>query len=82
MQIKIEKDIPLPTRATYKRRTTEKYPELRQLEVSESFTVTIGAPALSNHTRRVAKDTGRKFVVRPVLNSVGEDVGARVWRVA
>ena len=75
MTIKIEKNIPMPTRATYKPRT-EKYPELRQLEVGDSFAVPIKVPALYNHARRVAKDTGRKFIVRP------EGEGSRVWRKA
>ena len=72
MTIKIEKNIPMPTRAA----RAEKYSELRQLEVGDSFMVPISAAALSNHTRRVAKDTGCKFVVRPVPG------GTRVWRKA
>ena len=75
MSIKIEKNIPMPTRAASKPRA-EKYPELRQLEVGDSFMVPISAAALSNHTRRVAKDIGCKFVVRPVPG------GTRVWRKA
>lgn len=75
MAIKIEKNIPLPTRAAYKPRG-EKYPELRQLEVGDSFVVPISVAALSTHARRVAKDTKRKFVVRP------EGEGSRVWRKA
>lgn len=69
--IKIEKNVPLPTRTSGPR--AEKYP-LRELEVGESFYVDIKAPALSSHARRVAKDTDRKFVVRP------EGEGSRVWR--
>ena len=79
MSIKIEKNIPLPTRAASKPRA-EKYPELRQLEVGDSFFVPIGTAALSGHARRVAKETGRKFVVRSVIDSAGADRGARVWR--
>lgn len=75
MAIKIDKNIPLPTRAANKPRA-EKYPELRQLEVGDSFVAPIGVPALASHARRVAKDMGRKFVVR------AEDKGARVWRKA
>lgn len=75
MSIKIEKNIPMPTRAASKPRA-EKYAILRQLEVGDSFAVSIKAPALANHARRVAKDTGRKFVVRP------EGEGSRVWRKA
>ena len=75
MSIKIEKNIPMPTRAASKPRA-EKYPELRQLEVGDSFMVLISTAALSNHARRVAKDTGRKFLVRP------EGEGSRVWRKA
>lgn len=71
--IKIEKNIPMPTRAVHKPRD-EKYPELRQLEVGDSFIAPVGVAALSNHTRRVAKDTGRKFIVR------SEGDGSRVWR--
>ena len=79
--IKIEKNIPLPTRAARKPRA-EKYPELRKLEVGDSFVVPIGASALANHARRVAKDTGRKFLVRTVIDKTGADLGARVWRKA
>lgn len=80
MEIKIEKNIPLPARAGSKPRA-EKYAALRQLEVGESFMVPIGAPALANHARRVGKDTGRKFVVRPVIDEKSRaDLGARVWR--
>ena len=75
MTIKIEKNIPMPTRAASKPRA-EKYPELRQLEVGDSFVVGISAAALGTHARRVAKDTGRKFIVRP------EGEGSRVWRKA
>jgi len=75
MSIKIEKNIPMPTRAA-------KYPELRQLEVGDSFMVPIGASALANHARRVTKDTGRKFLVRTVVAQAGAERGARVWRKA
>lgn len=81
MSIKIEKNIPMPTRAASKPRA-EKYPELRQLEVGDSFMVPIGASALANHARRVAKDTGRKFLVRSVIDKTGADLGTRVWRKA
>ena len=81
MSIKIEKNIPIPGRANGKARG-EKYPELRQLEIGDSFAVTIGVSALSNHTRRVAKETGRKFLVRPVTEKAGAKSGARVWRKA
>ena len=75
MSIKIEKNIPMPTRAASKPRA-EKYPELRQLEVGDSFMVSISTAALSNHARRVAKSMNRKFIVRP------EGKGSRVWRKA
>lgn len=75
MTITIEKHIALPPRAVNKKRT-EKYPELRQLEVNDSFVVNIGVPALSTQARRVAKELNRKFVVRP------EGEGSRVWRKA
>jgi hypothetical protein len=82
MTVKIEKNIPLPTRAVSKPRA-EKYAALRQLEVGDSFMVGIGAPALASHARRVAKDTGYKFVVRPVIDEkTRADLGARVWRKA
>ena len=75
--IVITKNIPLPTRAAYKSRTkVEKYPELRQLEVGDSFAVPIKPAALSTHARRVGKEIGQKFIVRP------EGTGARVWRKA
>ena len=79
MPITIEKTIPLPTRATHKHRD-DKYPELRQLEVGDSFMVRIATSTLASHGRRVAKDTGRKFLVRAVLDSAGAEQGARVWR--
>lgn len=75
MTIQIEKNIPMPARAVNKPRA-EKYSELRILEVGDSFMVPIGASALWNHARRVGKETGRKFVVRPEGN------GSRVWRKA
>jgi hypothetical protein len=75
MTIQIDKNIPIPARAVNKPRA-EKYSELRVLEVGDSFMVPIGVTALSNHTRRVGKETGRKFVVRPEGN------GSRVWRKA
>lgn len=74
MAIKIEKNIPLPTRNQKLR--AEKYGELRQLEVGDSFAVPISVQSLSNHARRVAKETNRKFVVRV------EGDGSRVWRKA
>ena len=81
MTIKIEKNIPMPTRAASKP-LAEKHPELRQLEVGDSFMVPIGASALANHARRVAKDTGRKFLVCTVVDQAGAERGARVWRKA
>ncbi len=73
--IKIDKHIPLPTRAGQTVRA-EKYAVLRQLEVGDSFAVPIGKAALAAHARRVAKETGHKFVVR------SEQQGSRVWRKA
>jgi hypothetical protein len=49
---------------------------LRQLEVGDSFAVPIGRAALAAHARRVAKETGRKFIVRD------EEGNSRVWRKA
>lgn len=72
MTIKIDKNIPLPVRASYKR--PEKYPEIRLLEVGDSIAVPITSQMLYIHGRRVAKDTGRKFVVRTEAN------GSRIWR--
>lgn len=76
MTITIEKNIPMPTRAA----RAEKYSELRQLEVGDSLMVPVGAQALANHARRIAKETGRKFTVRAVIGQDGADLGARVWR--
>lgn len=81
MTIQIDKNIPMPARAVNKPRV-EKYSEMRALEVGDSFMVPIGAPALWNHARRIGKDTGRKFVVRPVLDDSGASIGSRVWRKA
>jgi len=72
--IKIDKHVPMPTRA--KKVRVEKYAVLRQLEVGDSFAVPIGKAALSAHARRVAKETGRKFIVRD------EEGNSRVWRKA
>jgi len=72
--IKIDKDVPMPARTKSAR--TEKYAVLRQLEVGDSFAVPIGRAALAAHARRVAKETGRKFIVRD------EEGNSRVWRKA
>ena len=70
MEIKIEKNIPLPLRPR-----SDKYP-LAQLEVGDSFFAPIGAAALAAHARRFGKANQRKFIVRP------EGDGSRVWRKA
>lgn len=80
MSINIEKHIPMPKRAPYTRRRVEKYPELRQLKVGDSFMVPIADTTLRMHTRRVTKETGSKFVVRSVVNDAGAAIGSRVWR--
>ena len=80
MSIIIEKNIPMPERAPVARRRAEKYPELRQLEVGDSFMVPIADTTLRVHTRRVTKETGSKFVVRSVVNDAGDVIGSRVWR--
>lgn len=80
MSIIIEKNIPMPKRAPFVRRRVEKYPELRQLEVGDSFMVPIADTTLRVHTRRVTKETGSKFVVRSVVNDAGAAIGSRVWR--
>lgn len=82
MSINIEKNIPMPKRAPYVRRRVEKYPELRQIEVGDSFMVPIADTTLRMHTRRVTKETGSKFVVRSVVNDAGDVIGSRVWRKA
>jgi len=80
MSINIEKNIPMPKRAPFVRRRVEKYPELRQLEVGDSFMVPIADTTLRVHTRRVTKEIGSKFVVRSVVNDAGDVIGSRVWR--
>ena len=80
MSIIIEKNIPMPKRAPIARRRVEKYPELRQLEVGDSFMVPIADTTLRMHTRRVTKETDSKFVVRSVVNDAGDVIGSRVWR--
>ena len=80
MSINIEKNIPMPKMAPVARRRVEKYPELRQLEVGDSFMVPIADTTLRMHTRRVTKETGSKFVVRSVVNDAGDVIGSRVWR--
>ena len=79
MSINIEKHIPMPKRAPYAQRA-EKYPELRQLEVGDSFMVPIADTTLRMQTRRVTKEIGSKFVVRSVVNDAGAAIGSRVWR--
>jgi hypothetical protein len=81
MTIQIDKNIPMPVRAVNKPRV-EKYSELRLLEVGDSFMVPIGATALANHTRRIGKELGRKFLVRSVIDTNGVVRGSRVWRKA
>ena len=80
MSINIEKNIPMPKRAPVARRRVEKYPELRQLEVGDSFMVPIADTTLRMHTRRVTKETDSNFVVRSVVNDAGDVIGSRVWR--
>ena len=70
MQIKIDKDIPLPTRVNNSH--GHKYP-LAQLNVGESFFAPVKPSAIYAYIRRV-NDQDRRFVVRP------ENDGARVWR--
>lgn len=77
MTITIEKNIPMPTRGV--RTAGNKYP-IDQLQPDESFFAPIGAPTLGNHARRVAKATGRKFIVRPVTDAAGVKTGSRIWR--
>lgn len=72
--ITIESNIPLPTRAGKPR--APKYP-IADLQVGQSFYVGISRAALYTHALKVAKATGRKFVVR----EEGEE-GARIWRKA
>ena len=81
MTIKIEKNIPMPTRAASKPRAEKYHERVAHFELAQ-FRVPIGAAALANHARRVAKDTGRKFLVRTVVDSAGAERGARVWRKA
>jgi len=73
--IQIDKHIPIPTRAGQTVRP-DKYAVLYQLVPGDSFAVPIGKAAMAAHARRVAKETGYKFVVR------SEQQGSRVWRKA
>ena len=71
--IEIRNDIPLPARARKDR--APKYP-VAELNVGQSFWVKLTKASLYAHALKVAKTTGRKFVVRE------EGEGARVWRKA
>lgn len=75
----IDKHIPLPVRATNKPRS-EKYPEIRMLEIGDSILLPIGTSAMANHTRRITKATGHRFVIRLVADAAGKVLGTRVWR--
>ena len=70
--IEIRNDVPFPTRAV---KAEPKYP-IAELEFGESFWVPITKASLYSHALRVAKATGRKFVVRK------DGEGARIWRKA
>ena len=71
--IEIRNDIPLPVRARKDR--TPKYP-IAELNVGQSFWVKLTKASLYAHALKVAKATGRKFVVRE------DGEGARIWRKA
>ena len=71
--IEIRNDIPLPTRA--RKDIAPKYP-VAELNVGQSFWVKLTKASLYAHALKVAKTTGRKFVVRE------EGEGARIWRKA
>lgn len=71
--IEIRNDIPLPDRARKDR--APKYP-VAELNVGQSFWVKLTKASLYAHALKVAKTTGRKFVVRE------EGEGARIWRKA
>ena len=72
--IEIRNDIPLPDRARKDRAPKgPKYP-VAELNVGQSFWVKLTKASLYAHALKVAKTTGRKFVVRE------DGEGARVWR--
>ena len=71
--ITIDSNIPLPART--RKDSTPKYP-IAELNVGQSFWVELSKAGLYTHALKVAKATGRKFVVRE------EGEGARVWRKA
>ena len=74
--IEIRNDIPLPARARKDRAPKDpKYP-VAELNVGQSFWVKLTKASLYAHALKVAKTTGRKFVVRE------EGEGARIWRKA
>lgn len=80
MEIQIEKGVPLPKAASRAGRPS-KYPQLNIMEVGDSFFSKVKYPALWRQGRAVAKETGKKFTVRPETNDKGE-VGSRIWRTA
>lgn len=71
--ITIDSNIPLPVRA--RKDCAPKYP-IAELNVGQSFWVKLTRAGLYVHALKVAKATGRKFVVRE------EGEGARIWRKA
>ena len=71
--IEIRNDIPLPVRVRKDR--APKYP-IAELNVGQSFWVKLTKASLYAHALKVAKTTGRKFVVRE------DGEGARIWRKA
>ena len=71
--IEIRNDIPLPTRDRKNR--APKY-TIAELNVGQSFWVKLTKAGLYVHALKVAKATGRKFVVRE------DGEGARIWRKA
>ena len=74
--IEIRNDIPLPARARKDRAPKgPKYP-VAELNVGQSFWVKLTKASLYAHALKVAKATGRKFVVRE------DGEGARIWRKA
>lgn len=81
MEIKVDKDIPVPSKL-YSSRTSCPYP-LKELEVNESFLVpnpnNLPLPQLRNQVNAklnyYSKTLNYKFTVR------NTDEGLRVWRV-
>lgn len=81
MEIKIEKNIPIPPirkRSQYRggQGETEFTKTLREMEVGDSFLIALEKSTISAAFSRIRKETERSFTMRSVGNGK-----YRVWRI-